>query len=386
MKLTASGALKQREDSMKLGGFSKMWKVGDQGIVYYPVIRDEETGRLDLLVAAVWGHPVDMQQLGLKVTFIPTHSEINDRGEPVTPDITYQFSRIARLFTEGEKEERKQRVMAKDWTGQPPAAQAKALQDIEDEYDTKTNMKAKKAAVQRLTLLITTECLYVPVENDVPQPDKARLVSQSLSNDRIAKLLALLNNSMFKPNYDAGENWLEVSYTFTSSRNDKGEAGRADPQGISSEMKLSRRYPEAFNAIQGRLSGLPKDSSTIERRNYSYREVSEGAIKQALSTFCVVNQDNLSYLTEEGEEILVKNASVVDTLRIKVQKPELREMIDSAIAEMATENTDSGTPNLDSYVAGGAPTIESLMNHQARPDDNTANEADDSEGAENVAL
>ncbi|MDR1523247.1 MAG: hypothetical protein LBS29_04785 [Endomicrobium sp.] len=380
MRLTASGAMKQREDSMKLTAFGKMWKVGDQGTVFYPVTQNEETGKLDLLVAAIWGHQVDMNQLGIKVTFIPTHSVINERGEPLTPDITFQFSRIAKLFLEGEKEQRKAVVSAKDgWDKMPRSAYIQAIETIEHEYDTKNNMKAKRPAIGMLSLLITTECLYVPVENDVPQPDKARLVTQSLSNDRITKLLTLINSNVYAPNLDKGENWLEVTYTFTSARQDKGEAGRAEPIGTAPEYRMSSRFPEAFDALRGRLLGLPKDSSTIEHRNYSYREVPESQIKQALSSFCVIHSDNLSYLTQEGEDILVRNADIVNDMRIKIDKEELKERIDKALDDKKGKVVDIGT---EYSFTSEPPTVEQLMKDVHLVPDTDLTKMDEFEGVE----
>ena len=58
-----------------------------------------------MAVGAVWGHQVsDIKGLGLKTSFIPSTTEFDADGQPIgQPDITYQFSMIAKVFIDGRK-------------------------------------------------------------------------------------------------------------------------------------------------------------------------------------------------------------------------------------------------------------------------------------------
>ena len=328
MRLSASGLMRKRESAQKLSQFSKMYKPNDTATVFYPIYKDPVTGTWEILAAGVWGHPVDMDAIKVKASFIPTHSNIDDRGAPDVPDVTYQFSRIAYQFILGEKQKRLEELGKKDWSAAGQAAYKKAIEDIESDYDSKNNMKAKKAPIQGLRLLVATECLYVPVENDIPQPDKAKLVSQNLSNDKISKLMALLNDPKFGPKDD--DRWLEVTYNFTSSRNDKAEAGRANPVGVVPEYRLAARYADAWKIIRPRLDSLPDDAKTIENRNYSFRPVSEEAVLKAISTYCVLNSENLDFVDDEGMETLCRNADTIKSLKISFRDAEKQKKIDDA--------------------------------------------------------
>lgn len=373
MRMTATGAMKTREDARKLGGFGQMWKPGDQITVYYPLVRDE-SGKLDLLVGGCWGHPADPKQLGLKTIFIPSLTDIDESGVPVgKPDITYQFARIAKAFVEGEKQQKVDKCMAKSWPSE--AARKSALEAIDAEFDTQNNAEAKKAVVGKLTLLITTECVVVPIKNDEPMPAEARLVTQSLSNDKIRKLLAILNDKKYAPSDD--KPYLEVQYTFPA-KDKKAEAGKVDPVGQTPEYRLESRYPDHFKTIESLLIGLPESSETIERRNFSYRKFEEKQIMQALTTYSIMQSEFLDSLSDEEDiERLAKSAATLDALSItkSLANEQLKMKITEELDKIKTAHPEDLVALVDREeptFSTGAPSIEALMTNPNRADDSLA--------------
>jgi hypothetical protein len=342
MELAARGAyetMRVEAESMRIMSSGKAWKVGDTCLVYYPIFMNPE-GKLDLMIATTWGHRIDMKRLQLKASFIPSKSVRDENMDIVKPDLLYQFSKLARLFNEGEKERRKQEVLAKDWTNLPVSTKQQALDNVEYEYNTKANMNAIRPVVSGITTTKVIEAIFVPVVNDVPLVDQANIYNQTLSQDRIAKLMHLVASNKYGPRIKEDgtyEPFIEVQYTFTSARNEKSEAGRTDPQGIVPEYLMRERYPEAWENLQQRLRTLPSNVDLIAKRNYAFRDVPEATIKQALTTFCVMQQDSLSYLTEEGLETLEKHSSIIPELRIKLTDPNIRERVDKALNEKREE-------------------------------------------------
>lgn len=369
MRMTGSGAMQTRADAKKLGGFGQMWEPGATGTVLYPIVKDETTGKFDLLVGGIWGHPADPKELGLKKIFIPSLTDMDESGEPIgTPDITYQFSRIAKLFIDGMKQKKIDGVMAKQWPNE--ASRKSALEAIDKEFDTQSNMKAKKPVVGKATFLITTECIYIPIENEQPQPDKARLVTQSLSDERIRKLIGLANNSKYSP--DPDDTYLEVQYAFPAG--DKAQSGRTDPVGQVREYRLKTTYPDQWKAIESLIPTLPDKSETIARRNFSYRKSTPKEIKNALTTYAIMNSEYLDALSNEDDiEKLVKNADVMEELSLtsSIMNPELKSKITEALEELhkvidatATEDEPQEEPTF-----GDAPTIEQMLANQHRASD-----------------
>jgi hypothetical protein len=376
MRLSASSALKTRRESQKLQSFSKMWKVNDRARVFYPVYTDPETGKRELLVAAVYGHQVDMQNFGVKTSFIPTHAELTEYGEVVVPDALFKFSQIAKLFIDGEKQRRLDEFEKKDWDGIPQTVKSLEFRKIEDEYDTAKNLKAIGPVIRRLTMLITTECLYVPMVNDKPVPSDARVVAQPLSNGRIMKLLESLNGADTKP--DDGCLWHEVSYSFTSASNSRPDAGKAEPVGVNPEYRLSARYPDAFAELRPHLDNLPTESSTIERRSYSFREIPEADIMQAIQAYCIMHAGELTSLPGDSEETLYKNAKLIFDLKVPLAgfTAEQRAKLEAAAGIPAAPLP---TP---AQAAPGAPTLSELLHSERRPTDPTDEVANDGEAVE----
>lgn len=355
MRMGASGAMQTRADAKTLGGFGQMWEPGSQGTVFYPIFYNEETNSYDLLVGAIWGHSCS-PELGLKAIFIPSLTDVDESGVPIgKPDVTYQFSRIAKSFIDGEKELKLQKIAEKPWPSKE--AERQAIQGVEDEFDSQKNPKAKKPVIGKLSYLITTEVVYVPIENDIPQTDKARLVTQSLSDERIRKLLTILTSEKYKP--AEGEEWLEVQFSFPAGS--KMQAGRTDPVGQVAEWRMKNKYPEQFKAIESLLQQLPKSYETISRRNYSYRKISETAILNALTTYSVMNAEFLEQLNEDMTEQLVKNAEIMDRLSItnSIKNEELRKKIQDELAEIHKEPMNEPKSAEPSF--SDAPTIDDML-------------------------
>ena len=136
-------AQKTRQESRKLDVYSKQWLPGDTMRIYFPVFQHD--GMWDIAVGAIWGHKVnDFKEIGLKTTFIPSLTEIDqETGTPIgPPDVTYQFSQIAGIFVAGMKDIEYNKLQSKNWPNE--SARQEALRKHEHDYDTKNNMQAHK--------------------------------------------------------------------------------------------------------------------------------------------------------------------------------------------------------------------------------------------------
>jgi hypothetical protein len=365
MELEATGArqgARVTQETKRLDASGKAWQVGDTCLVYYPVAMADD-GKLDLVMAQTRGHNIDRNQITLKSSFIPSKATTDPETSAYIPDLLGQFSKIARLFWEGEREVAKREVLEKNWEGMPAAMKQSALEKVEFDYDMKNNPKAKRPAVSGIQRMRVTEALFVPVINDRPILEKAKHCNQSLSEARAGKISKLITDPKYGPQLKEDgtyEDFIEVQYTFTSAKNDKSEAGRADPQGVVPEYLMRRRYPEVWEEIQQMLTGLLPDVELIAKRNYSFRDVPETTIKQALTSFCIMNQHYLSYLSDEGMEILEQNASILPELRIKLSDPDVQLVVDKAMSK----DSEPAAPTVDQLGIGKsqAPSIEQLLN------------------------
>lgn len=377
MKLTASAMVKQASKAKKLQNFGKAWKVGDKGICFYPVTFDEESGSPDLLVAGEWGYSVnDMTELGIKASFIPSNAEIDNDGVPVIPDITSQFARIANAFLEGEKEQEIAKLKAKTWPNE--ASLQAAMAKVTAQYD-KQNLKGKKPVISRLKLLITTECVYVPLENDKPQWDKARLYAQSLSTDRIDKIRAIIKDKMYGVTNDS--KWVEVQYNFVASDNEKSTAGKVAPAGITPEYSLFARFPESESQLKAILGQLPEDSDIIMHHNYSYRHIDETVLKRAFSSYAITKSEALDFLPEDTEEAVIKSARLIRDLEIvgSLQPGAFKGKIEAKLAELDAlepEVKPAVKPADEASLNKAAPSVETLLHNPLLADADDAAKAD----------
>jgi hypothetical protein len=364
MKLTSAlDAMKTRDGMRKYKSFGSFWKPGNQATVLYPIYWDDD-GKPQLLVSSVFGHQIDMRNFGIKASFIPTHSEINEDGDVVKEDTLLKFSKIVKVYIDGEKQRRIDELQNNpDWDNLPKAAYEQALADIEKDYDP-NNLKAIKPAVGRFTMLITTEVIYIPMVNDelVTSQSEAGIATQTLSNSRINKLYSIMRNK--RVNLTPNDKYLEVTYNFTG--NNKSEAGKAEPKEVMPEYRMSVRYPDAYRELEDLISKLPADSDVIKRHNYSYREVPETDIISAIQVYTLRYSKDLATLPEASQEILEKNAAIIKELRIPLKDtdPTLR-------ARITGRNSELPTPNIPTGI-GQAPSISELMGSEFRADDTLA--------------
>lgn len=313
MRLSGNEALKTKQEKKRFPNFGKKWKSGDKLRVLYPVFWDEINEEWAVLIGKIWGHKIDINevQIGGKRFFVPSNSEIHN-GEPTRQDALYQFSKIARLFIDGEKmaELEKNRIKSKGDSTLQRSLDAK----------TEEKFKDKKPAVQRLDLLITTECLAIPLNSDdTVDVDNVGMVTQETSEAKLNALKAILRDPAFAPkSHDA--KYIEVQYTFGST-NDKKVDGKVDPKGVTYEYTTEFRSPDVWKSkIEPMLDSIPDDSELIMKRNSSYKRVSEEVILAGLTTYALQHSDGLSgVVTAEQLDTVKRNAEFIISLNLPLE-------------------------------------------------------------------
>ena len=343
MRLSATAALKTKEESKKLQNFSKQWLPGDTLRVLYPLFWDEETKEPELLVGAVWGFQVnDIKAFGLKTAFIPSLNEFSEDGQPIgTPDVTYRFSLIAPCFPEGQKADEEARIQAKNWPSE--ASRKEALKTLEVKYDTKNNMKAVKPVITRAKYLITTEALVIPVVGGVPVKGKEAVVSAPLSNLNIRRIDQIIKNPAYRPEY--GTPFIEIEWAFPAATEKSDSSKAVTPTGLSETMRLEYTRPDDWAWIKNMIPLLADSSETISRR--ATRSIDEGKIRQAITQYVYLNSEFLDTLPEEAEETLLRNVSLLDDLSLTkaVSSEALQTKIAEALANVETTPVESATGN-----------------------------------------
>ena len=385
MKVSARGAQKVSSKVRKLKNFGNAWDVGDKVICLYPVYYDEDTDQVELLVGMEWGYKVnDMQALGLKASFIPSNAEINEDGVPVVPDITSQFSRLAPAFIAGEKAAKERAIEAKPWPSS--AAQKQALEKLADQYDTKNNPDARKPVIARLSLLITTECVVVPLKDDKPDWDKANVFAQTLSNTKIKKLLAIMEDAQYGVNKDS--TYVEVQYNFVAADGKKSTAGRNDPIGVTDQFALRNRFVSDVDKrkLLELVTQLPEDSDVIRNHNYAYRHIDEAKLRSVFQSYAISESGNLDTVPEDQENMVIKSAQLIKDLSIlsALANAELKQKVTDELAKITESKPVAETmqePADDSLpvpppvtMPTSAPSIMDLMNNPARADDALSDE------------
>lgn len=343
MQLAARGAQKTRNESKKLQMYSKQWLPGDQLRVFYPIFWQD--GRPEIAVGAIWGHNVsDIKELGLKTAFIPSTTDFDENAMPVgQPDITYQFSQIARVFVNGMHKLEEEAVQKKSWPTE--AARKEALKAVEDKYDTKNNRNAVRPIIGKAQFYISTEVLSIKLVNGSPQMDSIALTSAPLSNQTINKLYDIMEDPKYAPEPNA--EFLEVEWKYPAG-SDKGESGRsASPAGITAEFRLGAQFPEAYSSVIGQSAMVARDSESIVRR--ATRSIDPNKVKQALTRYSFMKSEYLDVAVEEDEETLLKHADLIkdlDLVRALTPNTALVEKIEAAIREMEAA-TPVATPQTD---------------------------------------
>lgn len=390
MQMSARGAQKKRDESKKLPMYSKQWLPGDQLRVFYPIFWKD--GRPEIAVGAVWGHSVsDIKGLGLHTAFIPSTTEFDENRLPVGPaDVTYQFSRIARVFVNGQKRVEEQMVESKPWPTE--AAKKDALKAIDEKYDTKNNPKAVRPIISPVQFYISTEVLSVKIANGAPIKDSLTLTSAPLSSAVITKLYGILDDPKYAP--AEGAEFIEVEWKYPVDT-DKGQSSRnASPAGLTSEYRMENAYPEMYALAAQMFPSVAKDAETITRR--ATRSVDPAKVQGALMNYSIMNSEYLDQAIDEDVEILCKNVAVIehigvlnslktqtliDQLKAELEKykSSQQEIFNNALpnpAEAASgasdtipddvagevAQADSELPDLSGVT--GSPTIDSLLNNQ----------------------
>lgn len=367
--ITARGAQRTRDEHKKLSMYSKQWLPGDTLRVFYPIVWNDN-GTADIVVGAVWGHRVaDIKTLGLKTAFIPSLCDFDEDMNPIgVPDITYQFSQIAKVFVDGQQQIEEAQITSKPWPTE--AARKEALEKVKDKFDAKNNMKAVKPIIGRLEYYITTEVGCIKVMNDVYNMETAAIASTPMSNSLIDKLYTILADPKYAP--AQGEKFLEVEWKYPVNA-DKGQSGKAaTPAGLTPEYRLSNVNPLVWEQLKGRLEGIAFDSETIAKR--ATRRIDEHKIRQALTQYVFFCSEYLDAATDEGIETLCRHANVIHELDAEraIKNENLIAKIKDELAKteanqgsMPDLTADAGTPNLMNMMQANANATETTPEPEA---------------------
>ena len=360
----------------KCKNFGKAWDVGDQGTVFYPFKWWPDAslpsgGSFEPHMSAYFGHQVsDMKVLG--TTLLRSLSRIDENGQVIGEgDLAYQFSKIAGLLVNAQKERELHELNAKDWTilGQTAYQQARAK--VEEKYNTKENMNAKKALIGRLTVLKLTEVVYVAMDPNSGTPifddqrkQKTGTYIQTLSYNRLSKLRALANDvncgiMAQNPGLEPVEGevyFLEVLYNFTSAKNSKSEAGRVDPQGVAHSVTILSRNPGLKSKLEEWLQRVPKDPDGISAHTYNMAPMPDEVLKAKLQAVMFESTAAMPYMTPEDKDRLVRNAQLLDYLRIAPKEdPDLNARLTEALGHPVGEAPSAEAPTVDTIMNGDSP-------------------------------
>ena len=331
MQLSARGAQKKRNESKKLSMYSKQWLPGDTLRVFYPLFWVDD--RPEIAVGAVWGHNVsDIKGLGLKTAFIPSTTDFDENGIPIgQPDITYQFSLIAKAFVNGQKAKEEKELANKPWPSE--SSYKEALKTLEAKYDTKNNMSAVKPIISRAQYYVSTEVVSVKIANNAPIKETIMVTSAPLSNQTINRLYAILDDPKYP--IEKGAQFLEVEWKYPVNAEKAKSAKDAAPAGLTPEYRFEVQYAESWNAVQDALNTVSRDAVSIARR--ATRAVDPARVRQALTQYAFMNSQYLDAVAEEDAEVLTKHADLVKELDLvrTLTNADLIGKIQTAINDLA---------------------------------------------------
>lgn len=396
MQLSARGAQKTRNESRKLTMYSKQWVAGDTLRVFFPIFWQD--GKPELCVGALYGHSVsDIKGLGLKTAFIPSQTTFDDGGTPIgEPDVTYQFSLIARAFVDGQKALEEAAIQAKNWPNESMLKEA--LRDLENRYDAKNNMEAVKPIIGRVQYYISTEVVSVKLINNQPSSETVALTSMPLSNEKIDKIYSIMWDTKYMP--EEGSDYFEVEFKYPVNTS-KGLSGKSSTiSGLTPEYRFATQYPDAFKDIEARMSGISRDSESIVKR--ATRQVDPNRVLAKLKNYTIMHCDALDVADEETAEMLCKNCLILkelDAVRV-LQNNELVDKLKDALSEYdakrGTQSVEPPVPDLtetsekstaapvsneaehkdipipDLSLQVGAPTVQLLMQGNTMTEDQLA--------------
>lgn len=356
----------------KLAMYSKAWEVGDMAIVYYPVRwKSDPTspngGMFAIHVSAYLGHKVSDYKL-MGTTFLRSLSPVDMYGNVIgSGDLAYQFSLIAPLLVNAQKEKELAALDEQDWSILGNAAYQDARKNIEDAYDTKNNMKAKRPLLGKLTVSRMTEVVFVavdgngtPIFDDMRKRKTGRYI-QELSGSRLEKLTSLANDPTYgvlaqNPGLVASENdiyFLEVQYSYTSAQNSRSEAGRADPQGVSHDVTMLHRFPDLKAKLENFQQAVPKKADGIASHTYSMAPMPDEVLLKKLQSVMSASAPALTYLSPMDKDRLVKNAELIDYLRIPPKNdPELNKRLEDALGHPVGQGITAPTETIQTAEDG----------------------------------
>lgn len=355
MRLSARGAQKTRDESKKLQMYSKQWSPGDTLRVFYPIFWED--GKPEIAVGALWGHSVsDIKGLGLRTAFIPSTTQFDENANPIgTPDITYQFSQIARIFVSAAKAREEAAIMNKNFPTEN--ARKEALKTIEDKYDTKNNQNAVKPIIGKAQYYISTEVLSVKIVNGVPNEESIVVSSAPLSNKTIRALYALLDDPKYAPT--EGDAFFEVEWKYPMNQK-KGESAKdAAPQGLTSEYRLVNQFAATYGKLTGFFETVSRDSESIVRRATTF--IDPAKVRTNLQQWAFLNSEDLDGILDEDKETLFRHVELVKELDLlrAVTNPELIEELKAEITKYdASARVEAGAPVVNTE-APSTPTANS---------------------------
>lgn len=337
--LSGRAAQKTKNESRKLTMYSKQWLPGDTLHVFYPIFWLD--GKPELAVGAIWGHQVsDIKELGLKTRFIPSTTEFDVDGNPIgQPDITYQFSMIAKVFIDGRKAVEEAAIEAKKFPNE--SLRKEALKDLEYRYDTKTNQKAIQPIIKRPSYYISTEVISIKLANGVPDPNTIAHTSAPLSNDLLNALYSLMDNPKYAP--QEGDKFFEVEWAYVADPDKTASGRKSKPAGLTPEFKMPTQFPEQYSRVESMMGNVSMDAQSIVRR--ATRTVDPNKVRAAVAQYSYMHSEDLDAANEDNVEILLRNAPLLKELSIPMVLS--NEVLASKInleIEKAAENAVPATP------------------------------------------
>ena len=362
---TLSGAMSTSAATKGLMSFNKTWTPGDTLRVFYPLVWVDDQQAWDVIVGAVWGHEIrNTKKLKFKnfARFVPSLCEVNPDGTTKgEPDLAYKFSMIAPVFIAAQKAREIAAVNSKPLT---PEMKQTAIAEIEAKYD-QSLMSSEKPVLGKRDFITTAICVTVKYANGIADPATTSTVYQPLRGPKANALIEILGNQEYLPIHQEGEDYayLEVQYSYPAN-SDRSQSSRdCKIIGIKANERLSVINPDSWGVVEARCKNLPKKPEDITRR--TTRNVSENELKQAISSYAILQLDDLDALRVETNsteiETLCKHQDVLRDLNLipSLSNKDLVEALDKADAESKAapaEQVDT-VPN----PVPDAPTLDSLI-------------------------
>lgn len=383
----------------KRKSFGKAWDIGDQGTVFVPFkwYKDPTMpvgGTFEPHIGACFGHEAaNIKDFG--TTFIPSLARIGTDGQVVGEgDLAFQFSKIAPLLVRAEKEHALADLNKKDWSILGTSAYQTARAEVEKQYNTKENMNAKKPALGRLRVRKMTEVVYIAMDPNSGTPifdndrnQKTGVYVQDLSDARLGKLRTLANDVNVgiiaqHPGLVPEENtlyFLEVVYNFTSAKNNRSEAGRADPQGVAQSITILARNPQLEGKLNELLKQVPASTTEIKGHAYGTQKVDENVLKQKLQTILFNSCEYFKDMMEEDKALLVKNAKILDYLRIAPNNdPDLNARLTEELGHpIGQAPADTKAPTIENILKDNAPDFSLQQEDVTKITDNMSSDSMD---------